>query len=328
MKAAALLVALGPELSAAVLRKLPEDDIERITFEVSALGTVAPQSREAIMEEMFSTAKAQEYVSVGSVDYARKMLEQALRTSKAEEIVRRIAVSSDAMPFAFLREVDPVILVGYLQKEHPQTAALILAHLPSGRASEVLRGLPADIQGDVSARVASMSRTAPEVVRDVAGVMRKKLSSMITPHQEFAEAGGLDALVRILKQVDRGTEKTILESMERADPKLADEIKQQMFVFDNITQLDDRSIQRVLREVDMKDLGLALKGTTEEVRERILRNMSDRASKMLEEDMVAHGPVRVRHVEEAQGRIVGVIRRLDEAEEILISRGGEDDILA
>ncbi len=326
-KAAALLIALGPELSAAVLRHLPEDEIERLTYEVFSLGALEPQARQSVMNEMFSTVQAQEYVSVGGAEYATRMLEEALGETKAREIVQRISASSEAVPFSFLRDADPVMLLNFLQKEHPQTIALIMAHLPAERASEVLQGLPPELQAEVSVRVATMNRTVPEVVQEVEGVLRRRMASMLTPHQTFTEVGGLEALVRMLKQVDRSTEKIILDSLERSDPKLADDIKKQMFVFDNITLLDDRSIQRVLREVDTKDLGLALKGSTEEVRGAIFRNMSERAAQMLEEDMQAHGPVRLRHVEEAQGRIVSVIRKLDEAEEIIISRGGEDDIL-
>ena len=326
-KAAALLIALGPEQSAAVLKHLPEDEIERLTYEVFSLGTLTAEAREAVTNEARETVLAREYLSAGGVSYAREMLEKALGSAKAGEIVDRISANAEALPFAFLREVDPVMLLNYLVKEHPQTIALIIAQLAPERAPEVLQALPPDLQAEVSVRIASMDRTAPEVLQEVAGVLRKKLASMITPHQEMNESGGLESLVRLLKQVDRGTEKTILESMERTDPKLADEIKKQMFVFDNITLLDDRSIQRVLREVEMKDLGLALKGTTDEVKGRIFGNMSERAAEMLDEDMQAHGPVRLRHVEEAQGRIVAVIRKLDEAEEIIIARGGEDEFL-
>ena len=314
-------------MSAEVLKHLPEDEIERLSYEVFSLGSLTPDAREQIITEAQETVMAREYISAGGVDYAREMLERALGPSKAGEIVDRIAANAEAMPFAFLREVDPVMLLNHLQKEHPQTIALIIAQLTPERAAEVLAGLTPDLQAEVSVRIASMDHTVPEVLQEVAGVLRKKLASMITPHQDFNESGGLEALVRLLKQVDRGTEKTILESMERTDPKLADEIKKQMFVFDNITLLDDRSIQRVLREVEMKDLGLALKGTTDEVKGRIFGNMSERAAQMLEEDMQAHGPVRLRHVEEAQGRIVAVIRKLDEAEEIIIARGGDDEFL-
>ncbi len=326
-KAAALLISLGPELSATVLKHMREDDIERITHEVFALGTLRPDDRQVVMEEMYATAMAQEYVSTGGIDYATQMLERALGHEKAREIVGRISANQESIPFSYLRDVDPVMLLNFLQREHPQTIALILAHLPSERASAILQALPPAWQAEVSVRIATMGRTAPEVVQEVEGVLRRKMASIITPHQEYTEPGGLEALVRVLKQVDRGTEKAILDSLERSDPKLADEIKKQMFVFDNITLLDDRSIQRVLREVDMKDLGLALKGSTEEVKSRIFRNMSERAVQMLGEDMSAHGPIRLRHVEEAQGRIVSIIRKLDEAEEIIISRGGEDDVL-
>lgn len=326
-KAAALLVALGPELSALVLKHVNEEDIERLTAAVYGMKALPPEARDAVQSEMLHTAKAREYVLAGGVDYATEMLERAVGPDKAAMIVGRIAEHEQGIRFGFVREADPMMLLNYLQREHPQTIALILAHLPPGRASQVLEGLEPALRAEVSIRIATMGRTSPDIVTEVEEVLRKRLASMLTSNQEFTGIGGLTALVNLLKQVDRGTERSILESLERNDPKLANEIKKQMFVFANITQLDDRSIQRVLREVETKDLGLALKGANEEVRERVVHNMSERAAQMLEEDMASHGPVRLRHVEEAQGRIVSVIRNLDAAEEIIISRGGEDEIL-
>ncbi len=326
-KAAALLIALGPEMSATVLQHLRDEDIERLTWEIFSIGQLHPDTRDEVLAEMYSNVVAQEYVSIGGIEYAEEMLERALGKSRAQDIVQRLSMNSHAIPFAFLRDVDPTQLGSFLRNEHPQTIALILAYLPAERASLLLSGIPADIQSDVAVRIATMDRTTPEVVHGVETVLKKKLANVLTPHQEFAKAGGVEALVELLKQVDRGTEKAILDNLERNDPKLADEIKKRMFVFENMSLLDDRSIQRVLREVEVKDLGIALKGASEELRQRIFANMSERAAQMLEEDMASIGPLRLRNVEEAQGRIVQVIRRLDDAEEIVISRGGEDEIL-
>ncbi len=326
-KAAALLIALGPELSALVLKHLRDEDIERLTWEIFSIGQLNPETRDEVLAEMYSNVIAQEYVSVGGIEYAQEMLERALGKSRAEDIVNRLSLNSRAIPFSFLREVDPAQLANFLRSEHPQAIALILAYLPPDRASALLSTIPPEMQSDVAVRLATMDRTTPEIVQDVEGVVRKKLAAVLTPHQEMAKAGGVESLVELLKQVDRGTEKAILDQLERTDPKLADEIKKRMFVFENMSILDDRSIQRVLREVEIKDLGIALKGASEELRQRIFANMSERAVAMLEEDMGATGPLRLRNVEEAQGRIVQVIRRLDEAEEIVIARGGEDEIL-
>ncbi len=326
-KAAALLIALGPELSALVLKHVRDEDIERLTWEIFSIGQLAPETRDEVLAELYSNAVAREYVSIGGIEYAQEMLERALGKSRAQDIVQRLSLNSRAVPFSFLREIDPAQLANFLRNEHPQAIALILAYLPAERASMLLSKIPPEMQSDVAVRVATMDRTTPEVVHDVEAVLSKKLASVLTPHQEFAKAGGVEALVELLKQVDRGTEKAILDSLERSDPRLADEIKKRMFVFENVSLLDDRSIQRVLREVEIKDLGIALKGASEELRQRIFGNMSERAVSMLEEDMSAIGPLRLRNVEEAQGRIVQVIRRLDEAEEIVISRGGEDEIL-
>ena len=326
-KAAALLVALGPDLSAQVLKHMPEDEIERLTTAVFQTATLSADARDAVLSEMLVTAKARDYVLAGGIHYATEILEKAVGSKKANEIVERVTATTRAMPFGFVRDADPMILLNFLQREHPQTIALILSHLPTVRASQILQGLAPELQADVSTRIATMGRTAPEVLDEVEGVLRRKLASQLQPHQEFTKTGGLNSLVNMLKQVDCGTEKSILEWLEKSNPNLADEIKKHMFVFDNVTLLDDRSIQRVLRDVDMKDLGLSLKGASAEVRDRILRNMSERAAAMLHEDMEAQGPVRLRHVEEAQGRIVAVIRQLDEAEEIIISRGGDDEDL-
>ncbi len=325
-RAAGLLIALGPEVAGKILSRFKEHEIELLTWEITNMGQISADLRDELLEAAYTVAIAQDYVSSGGIDYAMEMLEQAFGADRAREIAKRVFDNIKSVPFAFARELDATQLVSFLSSEHPQTIALILSHVPPDKAAAVLAQLPHAIQAEVALRIARMDRTAPEVVQEVEDLMQRKLASVLTSRQATRQAGGLPALVKLLKSVDRSTERAILETLERLDPKLADEIKKQMFVFENILQLDDRSIQRVLREVDMKDLALALKGATEEVKRRVLKNMSERAAAMLEEDMAVMGPVRLRNVEEAQGRIVNIIRALDEAEEIVISRD-DDEVL-
>ncbi len=326
-RAAALLIALGPERAADVMRTLPEEDISRLTWEIVGIGSLDQKEREDIMSTFYETLVGRDFVSVGGLVYAQDMLERAMGKERADEIVTKLSAHTGARPFQFLQQVDPKDLVNFIQTEHPQVVALILAYLPTEFASVLLQRLPEDSQAEVSVRLAIMERTSPDVLEDIESAMRARLGTIFAPRQELTAAGGIDAVVELLRKVDLQTEKVILDGLEKTDPETANEIKKRMFVFDNITLLDDRSIQRVLREIDSKDLGLALKGASDEVRERIVSNMSERAGKMIEDDMAALGPVRMRHVEEAQGRIVAAIRRLEEAEEIFVMRGGEDDLL-
>ncbi len=323
-RAAGLLIALGPEVAGKILSRFKEHEIELLTWEITNMGQISAELRDELLEAAYTVAIAQDYVSSGGIDYAMEMLEQAFGADRAREIAKRVFDNIKSVPFAFARELDATQLVSFLSNEHPQTIALILSHVPPDKAAAVLAQLPHAAQAEVALRIARMDRTAPEVVQEVEDLMQRKLASVLTSRQATRQTGGLPALVKLLKSVDRSTERTILETLERLDPKLAEEIKKQMFVFENILQLDDRSIQRVLRDVDMKDLALALKGATEEVKRRVLKNMSERAAAMLEEDMAVMGPVRLRNVEEAQGRIVNIIRALDEAEEIVISRDDEE----
>ncbi|MQA00598.1 MAG: flagellar motor switch protein FliG [Dehalococcoidia bacterium] len=326
-RAAALLIALGPELAAAILRQLPDEDIGRLTWEIVGIGQLSAQDRQDILGNFYETALGRDFVSIGGLEYAQEMLEKAVGKDRADEITSRLGKHAGSRPFTFLQQVDTKDLINFLQSEHPQVIALILAYLPADKAAEVLSNLREETQAEVSVRLAMMERTSPEVVQEVEDVLRSRLGSVFSPRSELNAVGGLDAVVDLLRKVDLATEKSILEGLERTDPETANEIRKRMFVFENITLLDDRSIQRVLREVDGKDLGMALKGAVDEVKQRVLQNMSDRASKMLEEDMAALGPVRLKQVEEAQGRIVAVIRRLEEAEEIFVMRGGEEDML-
>lgn len=324
-KIAILLITLGPELSSRILKQFREDEIERISSEIANISVVDPELRKKVIDEFLVLHEAQTYIDSGGIKYARELLEKALGPQKAAEVIKRLTDSSRIKPFNLLRKTDPKQLINFINKEHPQTIALILSYLQPDQAATVLSSLPEDVQTDITKRIATMERTSPEMLQEVEAVLERKLSSVV--NQDFTVAGGIDTLVDILNRVDRGTEKGILEDLEREDQELVEEIRKRMFVFEDIITLDDQSIRRVLREIDFKDLAYALKGSSNEVNERILRNLSKRAGEMLQEDIEMLGPVRLREVEEAQQKIVQVIRRLDEAGEIIISRGGEDAIV-
>ena len=320
-KAAILMVALGPESSAKIFKHLREDEIENITLEVARMGKISPEARRQVVADFYEMCVAQDVISEGGIDQARKALEAAFGADKANEVVSRVMQALQVLPFDFIKKTDPTQLLSFIQDEHPQTIALILAHLDAKQSAAIVSGLPQELRAEVARRIAIMDRTPPEVIREIERVLERKLSGAVVT-QAFTAAGGVKSLVEVLNWVDRTTEKTILENLTETSPELADEVKKLMFVFEDITLLDDASIQKVLREVDSKELGLALKGVGEEVQSRIYKNMSERAATMLKEDMEFMGPVRLRNVEEAQQRIVGVIRRLEENGEIIVARGG------
>ena len=324
-KAAILLISLGPELSANIFKHLEEDDIEQLTMEIANLRQVAPQLQEEVLSEFAQLLQAQEYITLGGINYARQVLEAALGEAKAQEIIGRLTASLQVRPFDFARKTDPGQLANFIQNEHPQTIALILAYLDPAQAGIILSSLPPDKQVEVTRRLATMNHTLPEVLFEVEGVLEKKLSSFVS--QEYTEAGGLESAVDVLNRVDRGTERTIMEGLQDVDEELADEIKKRMFVFEDLVTLDNRAIQLVLREVDNRELSLALKMASSEVAQKIYQNMSKRASEILQEDLQYLGPVRLRDVEEAQQKIVNVVRRLEEAGEVVIARGGEERII-
>jgi flagellar motor switch protein FliG len=326
-KAAALLITLGKQRSAEVLRHLSDEDIERLTWEISAMGELKSEQRREVVVAFQDAAVAGNVISLGGLEYAEELLRMALGEEKATELIDRLSATSPTVPFGFLRHLNIQQLVNFLSNEHPQTIALLLTFLQAEKSAQVLSGMDPDLASDVAQRIALMDRANPEIVNEVEAVLRRKLSAVLQPARETQHVGGLDVLVNLLKHSSRMTEKTIIESLEDNEPELADQVKKRMFVFENIGTLDDRSIQRILREVEVRDLALALKATPESVKDAILRNMSSRASAMLTEDMEASGPVRLRQVEEAQQRIVEVIRRLDEAEEIVIARGGDDELV-
>lgn len=324
-KAAMLLISLGPEKSAEIFKHLKEEEIEQLTLEIANIRTVTSEEKERVMEEFYQICLAQEYIAEGGIGYAKEILEKALGTQKALDVINKLTVSLQVRPFDFVRKTDPSQLLNFIQKEHSQTIALILAYLKPQQASVILSGLPQEKQADVARRIATMDRTSPEVIKEVERILEKNLSSLVI--EDYTAAGGVQAIVDILNSVDRGTEKYIMETLEIEDTDLAEEIKKRMFVFEDILTLDNRAIQRFLREVDNNQLAIALKGATEEVQNIIYANMSKRMSEMIKEDIEYMGPVRLKDVEEAQQKIVNIIRKLEDAGEIVISRGGGDEII-
>ena len=291
------------------------------------MGELQPEQRKEVVGEFQDAAVARNVISLGGFEFAEELLRLALGEDKATELIDRLSATSPTVPFGFLRHLNVQQLVNFLGNEHPQTIALLLSFLQAEKAAQVLSTLSSEMAADVAQRIALMDRANPEIVTEVEAVLRRKLSAVLQPAREQQTVGGLDVLVNLLKKSSRMTEKTIIEALEDNEPELAEQVKKRMFVFENVALLDDKSIQRILREVEVKDLSLALKATPENVKDSILRNMSTRASAMLREDMEATGPVRLRQVEEAQSRIVEVIRRLDDAEEIVIARGGDDELV-
>lgn len=324
-KAAVFLIAVGSEVSSEIFKHLREDEIEQITFEIARLDKITPEDKEKVLVEFNELMMAQEFISNGGIDFARGLLEKALGNQKAIDIINRLTSSLQVRPFDFIRRTDPQHLLNFIQNEHPQTIALILSYLDPQKASNILSNLPHTIQAEVAKRIATMDRVSPDVLREVERVLERKLSTLAS--EDYTSAGGIDSVVEILNLVDRGTEKTIIEALEEKDPELAEEIKKRMFVFEDIVLLDDRAIQKVMREVDNSDLAKALKSVDTEVQEKIFKNMSKRAANLLREDMDFMGPIRIKDVEDAQQKIVNIIRKLEDAGEIVVARAGEDELV-
>jgi flagellar motor switch protein FliG len=324
-KAAIFLVTIGSEISAEIFKYLREDEIETLTFEIARLETIEPEQKDAILQEFQELMMANQFISTGGIDYARELLEKSLGSQKAIDIINRLTSSLQVRPFDFIRRTDPAHLLNFIQQEHPQTIALILAYLEPNKSSIILQNLPHEVQSDVARRIATMDRTSPEVLREVERVLEKKLSTLSS--EDYTTAGGVESIVEILNLVDRASEKQIIEALEDEDPELAEEIKKRMFVFEDIVMLDDRAIQKVMREVDSQELAKALKSVDTEVQDKIFRNMSKRAATMLKEDMEFMGPVRLKDVEEAQQKIVSIIRHLEDTGEIVVARSGEDELV-
>jgi flagellar motor switch protein fliG len=324
-KAAIFLVSVGSEISAKIMEQLREDEVEKLTFEIARLETIEPELKDQVLQEFQDLMAAQNFITTGGIDYARELLEKSFGSQKAIEIINRLTSSLQVRPFDFIRRTDPSHLLNFIQQEHPQTIALILAYLEPPNASMILQNLPSEIQSDVARRIATMDRTTPEVLREVERVLEKKLSTV--SNEDYTSAGGVDSIVEILNLVDRASEKSIIESLEDEDPDLAEEIKKKMFIFEDIVMLSDRDIGKVLREVNTEDLSKALKQVDTEVQDKIFRNMSKRAGTMLREEMEYMGPIRIKDVEEAQQKIVSIIRHLEDKGEIVIARSEEDELV-
>ncbi len=325
-KAAILLLAVDRESAAELLKRLDREQVEDVTREVAALSDVETRTRDRIVEEFYNLALARAYVEEGGLNYAKSLLESSLPKDEAERIIEQIEHQVSKQPFSFLQKAETENLLTFIQEEHPQTIALILAHLPPHKASEILVGLPAAKQIEVVIRIANMEQTNPEVIKEVERGLESRLSGIVS--QKFQRVGGVDSVAEMLNLADRATEKAIMEALESEDPDLVEQIRRLMFVFEDILQVDDRGIQKVLKEVDNNELALSLKTASEDLRNKIFNNMSERAVQLISEEMEFMGPVRISEVEGAQQKIVDIVRRLEDAGEIIImGRGGDKDMV-
>jgi flagellar motor switch protein FliG len=325
-KAGVLLLALGPEDAALLLKQLAPETVEAVTREVASLGRVPSELSARVVEEFYSHTIATQYANEGNLEYAKQILSQSLDAQTADRVLQQIQTQVQKKPFSFLQRADGENLLTFIQDEHPQTIALILCHLPHHKASEILVGLPMQKQIEVIKRVANMEQTNPDVIREVERGLESRLSSMLT--QSMEKAGGVPTVAEILNLADRATEKTIMEGLEAEDPDLVEQIRRLMFVFEDILLVNDKGIQAVLKEVDNDELALALKTASQELQAKIFSNMSERAAQLIKEDMQYMGPVRVSDVEAAQQRVVDIVRRLEEAGEVMIQgRGGDAELV-
>ena len=324
-KAAILMITLGKDYAAKLYKYLTDEEIEQITLGITSVRRVDAEIKESVVSEFFEICMAQKFISEGGIDYAREVLNKAFGENRANVLISKLSSTLRVRPFEFIRKADSTQIFNFIQNEHPQTIALVLSYLDPQQAGPVLASLPLDKQTNVIARIAKMGITAPEYVKEAERVLERKLSSLISGNQ--TQVGGVDILVSILNSVDRGTERHLLESLEQQDSELAEEIKNRMFVFEDITKLGNQAVQRVLKEIENRDLAVALKGATKEVSKIIYDNISKRLQDMIKEDIEFMGPVRVRDVEEAQQKIVNIIRKLDDAGEIVISRKQEDEVI-
>ncbi|MBT1247173.1 MULTISPECIES: flagellar motor switch protein FliG [unclassified Thermosipho (in: thermotogales)] len=324
-KAAILLVLMGPENAANVLKQLEEQDVETLTIEIANLGKVTDDEKEQVLSEFKELSKAREMLLSGGIDYAKEMLIKAFGPERAMKVIERLVSNLQVKPFEFMKLADPMQVVNFLQSEHPQTIALVLSFLEPPLAAKVLSALPENIQAEVIKRIALLERASPDVVREIEKNLEKKFSGI--GMQTLSQVGGVDTAAEIINNIDRATEKSIMEKLGYESPELAEEIRRRLFVFEDLLKLDDRSVQLVLREVDTRDLAVALKGASEELKEKIFNNMSKRAAQLLKDELEFMGPVRVKDVEEAQQKIINIVRRLEEAGEIVIARGGGEELI-
>jgi flagellar motor switch protein FliG len=324
-KVAVFLLAMGPETAGLILRHMDRETVEDLTREIASLGIIPADDQEEIVEEFYNIILAKQCAAEGGLAYARTVLEKALPKDEANRVMQQIEHSVHQQPFSFLQKAESENLLTFMQDEHPQTIALILSHLPSSKGSEILSGLPPAKQIEVVTRVANMEQTNPEVIREVEKGLEQRLSGIMT--QQFQKVGGVEAVAEMLNLSDRATEKGILETLEAEDPDLVEQIRRLMFVFEDILLLDDRGIQAVLKEIENNELALALKTASEDMKEKIFRNMSERASQLIKEEMDYMGPVRLNDVEGAQQRIVDIVRRLEDAGEVVLQGRGESDVV-
>ena len=326
-KAAVLLMQMGVDRSAQVLRALKDSEVEELMTEIARLEEVDAETVDGVLEEFSDLVTARRYYVQGGLPYAEEVLVATLGPERAKELLARLSASITEMPFEFLARVDPRLILSFLREEHPQTIALVLAHMPAARAAMVLSGLSEELQAQIAHRLAVMDRTSPDIVRQVEAQLERHLASVLQ-QSDYSNVGGLKPLVEIINNSDRSTERLILEGLERLNPVLAEEVRARMFMFEDIVKLDDRAVQLVLRQVDSKELATALKGVRQDVKDKIMTNMSERASAALADEIEVMGPVRVKQVEEAQAQIVRQIRALEEAGQIIISRGASDELVA
>lgn len=324
-KAAILLISLGPDVSAQVYKHLTEEEIEQLSLEISSVKKVNSDLKEDILDQFHQIALAQDYISQGGIGYAKSVLEKAFGEQEAGNIINRLTASLQVRPFDFARKADPQQLLNFIQNEHPQTIALVLSYLDAEQSGQILSELNQEVQAEVAKRIATMDSTSPEIISQVEQVLERNVSASVA--EDYTQTGGIQTVVEVLNGVDRSTERTILDTLEVQDPELAEEIKKRMFVFEDIVILDNRAIQRVIREVENEDLRLSLRVVSDEVKDVIFKNMSQRMADTFKEEMEYMGPVRLRDVEEAQTRVVSTIRRLEDIGEIVIARGGGDDII-
>mgnify|MGYP002801186582 FL=1 len=323
-KVAALLIVLGPKAATEILKNIPDEDlIEQITLDIANLNKVPMETLDQILEEFYSIFQASGFISRGGIDYAKILLEEAYGPDKASNILEKLVTILNSTPFQFFNDADAQQLATSFQNENPQLIALILAYLKPEKSAAVLNFLPPEVQTAVAFKIAEMESTNPEIIADIEKIVENKFSSVVI--QDFSKAGGVESLATILNRVDRATEKKIMESIEARDKDLVEQIKDLMFVFEDIVKLEDRAIQRILREVDNKDLAMSLKGSNQEVKDKIFKNMSERARTMLTDDMEYMGPVRAKDVQECQSKIVGIIRMLESSGEIVVLRSGVED---
>jgi flagellar motor switch protein FliG len=327
-KAAVLLVQMGKDQSSKILSQMRETEVEELTAEIVRLQSVDPELAYSVIDEFHDMVTARRFAGEGGLNFARDLLESSLGEERAAEVMERLSAAVMNAPFKFVTQADPRQVQSFLQDEHPQTIALVLAHLSAERATAIIAGLLPALQADVAHRIAVMDRTSPDIIRQVEEQLERKLSGVLLQGDMSAEVGGLQPLVDIINRADRATERLILEGLEGRDPSLAEEVRSRMFMFEDIITLEDRAVQLVLRQVETPDLATALKGVREDVREKVMRNLSERASENLADEIEMLGPVRLRTVEESQAKIVQAIRVLEESGQIVVRRGGDDEFVA